>query len=438
MDAVTLRFHHLVGLIREFTLEFPRGEEEKSQADYMEEQANLVDLVDKLQVKKRVGNVLFVMWTDTIKVAVFHHVAVGSREPPYPSDYRMTQDVHVFNTAANKYVETDQVLRFLKEISFDCPLTYPKNVVEGDTNYQCLTFPEAEIKKDSVWDYSIPPDQLQYDTYDLYYTDRGAIVTKIVAAFSNTSIMSFQQILDTVGERPNPLLGALQSLIGQNYRIPNRFGFLCCLREDRDMYFLVDLRNAFRGDQTYEHAIYSAIPLLTYQTSLQNLNALRMMTDDESTGTLGTFCENPFSEPTYRQLSVNTQIRLLERLYRNKGDVPVPPFVSDLWAKNFYRMGDTVVVHVLFPKFHAEVGSEYKTTLKYTGDMRVFDLARGWRNAFPDEEAKYLLEVVAQDKNKPPFEVIHSSPEPNPEPEATAIEIAPLEDDWGDLEDDTD
>ena len=419
MDDVTLRFHHLVGLTREFTLEFPLPGEEKSQADYMEEQANLVDRVDKLHVKKRDGNVLSVVWTDTIKVAVFHHVAVGSRQLPYLSDYRMTQDVHVFNTAAKKYAETDQVLRFLKEISFDCPLTYPKNMVEGEKNYQCRTFPEAEIKKYPElrdpgakrprWDYSIPPDQLQYDTYDLYYTARAAIVTKIVAAYSNNSIISFQQILDTVGERPDPLLGALQSVIGQNYQIPNRFGFLCCLREDRDMYFLVDLRNAFRGDQKYEHAIYSALPLLTYQTSLQSLNAIRMMTHDESTGTLGTFCENPLDEQTYHKFSYNTKIRLLEGFYINKGDTP--PFIISLLEKNFYRMGNTVVVHVLFPKFHTEVGSEYKTTLKYTGEMRVFDPLRGgWRDAFPAEEAKYLPEVAAQDKNKPPFEVIHSFP----------------------------
>ena len=73
-------------------------------------------------------------------------------------------------------------------------------------------------------------------------------------------------------------------------------------------------------------------------------------------------------------------------------------------------MHDAVVVHVMFPKFHTEVGSEYKTTLKYTGDMRVFAPPGGWRDAFPAEEAKYLPAVVSQDKNKPPFEFIHSAP----------------------------
>jgi hypothetical protein len=134
-----------------------------------------------------------------------------------------------------------------------------------------------------------------------------------------------------------------------------------------------------------------------------------MMAHDESTGTLGTFCENPLDEQTYHKLSYNTQIRLLEGFYINKGNIP--PFIIALLEKNFYRMGDTVVVHVMFPKFHTEVGSEYKTTLKYTGDMRVFDPLRGgWRDAFPAEEAKYLPEVAAQDKNKLPFEVMHSFP----------------------------
>ena len=421
MDAVTLRFHHLLGLTREFTLEFPREEEGKHQADSMvdrEDWVDRVDRVDGLHVKGRVGNVLSVVWTDTIKVSVFHHVAVGSPQLSYSEDYRMTQDVHVFNTATKKYAETDQVLRFLKEISFDCPLTYPKNIVKGETNYQCLTFPEDKVKKDhQVWDYSIPPDQLQYDTYDLYYTDPGAIVTKIIAAFRSNSIMSFQQILETIGSRPDPLLGALQSLIGQNYQIPNRFGFLCCLREDRDMYFLVELRNAFREDQKYEHAIYSALPLATYQTSLQSLNALQMMIRDDSSGTLAEFYNNPLDEQeqTYHNLSCNTQIRLLEEFYKNKNQMNIPFFINNLLAKHFYEMNDKIVVHVMFPRFHKEVGSGYKTTLKYTGEMRVFappgrNRQEVWRDAFPAEEAKYLLEVVKHDKNKMLYEVIHPAP----------------------------
>jgi len=421
MDAVTLRFHHLLGLTREFTLEFLREEEGKHQADSMvdrEDWVDRVDRVDGLHVKGRVGNVLSVVWTDTIKVSVFHHVAVGSPQLSYSEDYRMTQDVHVFNTATKKYAETDQVLRFLKEISFDCPLTYPKNIVKGETNYQCLTFPEDKVKKDhQVWDYSIPPDQLQYDTYDLYYTDPGAIVTKIIAAFRSNSIMSFQQILETIGSRPDPLLGALQSLIGQNYQIPNRFGFLCCLREDRDMYFLVELRNAFREDQKYEHAIYSALPLATYQTSLQSLNALQMMIRDDSSGTLAEFYNNPLDEQeqTYHNLSCNSQIRLLEEFYKNKNQMNIPFFINNLLAKHFYEMNDKIVVHVMFPRFHKEVGSGYKTTLKYTGEMRVFappgrNRQEVWRDAFPAEEAKYLLEVVKHDKNKMLYEVIHPAP----------------------------
>lgn len=426
LDAVALRFHRLVGLTREFALEFLSPESfyedhfdafvplyirDEEKIDYMEGWADLVDRVPSLHVKERAGNVLFVVWSGTIEVAVFHHVAVGSRQAPYPKDYRMTQDVHVFNTAAKKYAETDQVLQFLKEVSFDCPLTYPKNVVLGEKNYQCLTFPESAIKKNPVWNYSISPDQLQYDTYDLYYTDRAAIVAKVVDAFSHTSIMSFEQIRSVVGGQTEPLLGALQSLIDTNHQIPNRFGFVCCLREDRDMYFLVELRNAFRGDQSYEHAIYSALPLVTYQTSLQSLNAIRVMTQDETTGMLGAFCENPLDEPIYHKLSFNTQIRLLEGFYMNKNKGGTPPFIIALLKKNFYRMHDAVVVHVMIPKFHTEVGSEYKTTLKYTGEMRVFaPPPGGWRDAFPAEEEKYLPEVVAQDKNKPPFEFIHSAP----------------------------
>ena len=329
-------------------------------------------------------------WTDTIKVKVFHHVAVG---PPAPASnlYRTTQAVHVFNRATQKYYPTAQVLEFLKTISFDCPLTYPKNIA-GDANYYCRDFPEKEIDKEkTVWNYSIQPSQIQYDTYDFFYTNREEIINKIASLFVENSIMSFPEMLEQLKERPNPLLGALQSMISRNYSLKNRFGFQCCLREDRNMYFLVDRRDAFRGDQKYEHAIYSALPFVTYQTSLQTLNDFQLLTPTDSANNIQNFCKNPTAE-TFQKLSFRTRTRLLEEFYQKFNmdmDMDSSSFIGALLTENIYKMKTGVVVHIMFSKFHTAVGSRYKTKVKYTGEMRVLG-ADGWRDAFPAEEKKYI------------------------------------------------
>ena len=376
LDYEHVRFDDLLGLTRKFTLAFPPNEN-----NYTDQ----VNAIDGFRVERREGHTIVAVWTDTIKVNVFHHVAVGPPLPSEPDLFRITQDVHVFDIATQKYKKTSQVLQFLKQISFDCPLTYPKNIAGGEENYQCLGFPEEaiEMKQGSVWDYSIPPNHIQYDTYDLFYTNRDEIVKKVALLFTERSIMSFQQILKKIKERPNPLLGALQSVISRNYPLKNRFGFRCCLREDRDMYFLVDLRDSFRDDQKYEHAIYSAFPFVTFQTSLQTLNDFHLLKQQESSTSPGAkrpqrgygsprsgvrqFCESPTEEEAFLKLSLQIRVRLLEEIYQNGLVEDLPSFINERVEKNIYVMGDGVAVHVCFRSFIQTLGRDTELNLNIRG-----------------------------------------------------------------------
>ena len=393
LKDVTFEFPPLLGLTQKFTLKCPRGEEKQYE--------RWVNGIPNFMVKGGEGNNMVVEWTGTIEVSAFHHVAVGPPPPPEPNLYRITQDVRVFCTATEKYGQTAQVLQFLKEISFDCPLTYPRNMAAGGENYQCDGFPAEEIdKKADVWKYSIPPDRIQYDTYDLFYTNQEEIIKTLAHLFAENSILSLQQILEKLKVRPNPILGALQSMISRNISLKNRFGFRCCLREDRDMYFLVEFRDAFRDDQTYDQAIYSALPFVTYQTTLQDLNDFQLLEARDSVINIQNFCADPLDFQAFQKLSLQTRIRLLEEFYQNGVVEGAPPFIAKL-LKNVYEIEDEkrdkVAVHVMFAKFHTEVGSGYKTKLKSTGEMRVLG-PDGWRYAFPDEEEKYLPSIIARDK----------------------------------------
>jgi len=385
-----VEFDRVLGLTRKFALEIDKKN------DIEEVITSIHNITEFEPEPEKDGNKIFVEWKGTIKVNVFLHVAVG---PKHNSGYKFTRSAYQFKRAFNKYVKTEQVLEFLKKISFDCPLTYPKNVVAKKENYTCLNFPEKDIQKNGengVWKYSIPRNQIQYDTYDLFYTDRKAIIDTLIPIFAANSVRTFNQLVEKTENRPNPLLGALQEMISRNYPLKNRFGFRCCLREDRDMYFLVGFHDAFRHNQTYEHAIYPALPFVTYQTSLQTLN------DDFnwSAEDLNKFCEDP-TKKAYNQLSSEARFYLLEEIFKNKSLKP-PEFINTLLKNNIHKMENDVFVHVMFSKFHNETGGEYKIKLSNTGKMRVLDLLHKtesggagpseaeWRYAFQGEEDKYI------------------------------------------------
>ena len=166
------------------------------------------------------------------------------------------------------------------------------------------------------------------------------------------------------------------------------------------MYFLVEFRDAFRDDQTYDQAIYSALPFVTYQTTLQDLTDFQLLEARDSVINIQNFCADPLDFQAFQKLSLQTRIRLLEEFYQNGVGAVDPPFIAKL-LKNIYEIGDgkgnKVAVHVMFVKFHTEVGSGYKTKLKSTGEMRVLG-SDGWRYVFPDEEEKYIPSIIALDK----------------------------------------
>ena len=130
------------------------------------------------------------------------------------------------------------------------------------------------------------------------------------------------------------------------------------------------------------------------------MNDFQLLEARDSVINIQNFCADPLDFQAFQKLSLQTRIRLLEEFYQNGVGEGAPPFIAKL-LKNVYEIEDEkrdkVVVHVMFAKFHTEVGSGYKTKLKSTGEMRVLG-PDGWRYAFPDEEEKYLPSIIARDK----------------------------------------
>ncbi len=129
-----------------------------------------------------------------------------------------------------------------------------------------------------------------------------------------------------------------------------------------------------------------------------------MLAPQDATDNLRDFCKNPWDSEAFSQLSFQSRIRFLEEVYRYQregGEAKVPPFLADL-LKEIYEIpgmegGTPVPVHIMFAKFHSDVGSDYRTKLGKTGELRVLG-EEGWRDAFPAEEEYFLPLVEDEEK----------------------------------------
>jgi hypothetical protein len=105
----------------------------------------------------------------------------------------------------------------------------------------------------------IEDEYLISDTYNLYYADEEieTVITLIKKLFRTQFRYDLTEISNIVQDiSPIVVVRALKKIIDSSIIIINRYGFPCFLREDRNLYFLVDqinLPNSFELSTYVEH-----------------------------------------------------------------------------------------------------------------------------------------------------------------------------------------
>ncbi len=175
-------------------------------------------------------------------------------------------DIHRYKISEDKNIKIKRVERIIKEASVDCEINKSRNIqitdepysVECDylehCNYNCVfnTTPQLEIN----------------DTYNLYYSERSEkdILQAIVYAYTLKSSYFFDElytILQSVLKTHinNIVLAkTLYYIISNNIAVYNKYGFINYLREEANVYFLVDDPKA--GTQ-YDLCYYAKNPYPT-------------------------------------------------------------------------------------------------------------------------------------------------------------------------------
>jgi hypothetical protein len=142
-------------------------------------------------------------------------------------------------------------------------------------------YSEWDIKNSLKKIMNMNPDQdfIYYNEYSSVYDsqDIKKIINKLVDMFNVNFSIDLNKIFSDLNEHSNfEILTSLKHIIDSNYVIKNKYGFYCYLREDHNIYFLV---NTLSITDDFLSGYYSRIPNIVSDKSfadtledVQNLN----------------------------------------------------------------------------------------------------------------------------------------------------------------------
>ena len=149
----------------------------------------------------------------------------------------------MYKISETKDLSIRQVERLAKESAVDCELNRNRNILPTDVDFsQACDYAECNYKCDSGEHQEI---QL-VDTYNLYYAEAqiATVEKQIHELFKKCSSYHVKQLYSHFpATSPLIIIRALKNCIQSNIIIINKYGFSSYLREQHDLYFLVDNPN---------------------------------------------------------------------------------------------------------------------------------------------------------------------------------------------------
>lgn len=303
----------------------------------------------------------------------------------YPEDSKLeSADEHIINISEDKSIKIAKIRRLIKKSSIDCVLTYDHNVYPTDVDYsQGCDYEKCaySCKNDIVAEHD------QIDTnYNLLYS-RGEVLKvahMIHEIFNHIFFISFQQLFSNLSKRmpklsKHILCKTIEHMINTKVEIRNKYGFVNYLKEDNDIIFI---HPSPLAKINYNTAIYSILPVLNMETSIEQCIRDSAMTED--------YIRFDYKECDFEKFSISTKILILEDMFMKKKQ-----FSGKLqkYNKYFCKMKGDVVVHELYNEEFKGIGYNISSRqYPVNGKMRIYDpkIGRFRFPYFPQEEQNYI------------------------------------------------
>ena len=169
-------------------------------------------------------------------VKIYQHVAL-SRERDVKSI-----DLEMYSFCERKDISIKNIERLIKESAFDCALFYRRNRVDGKNNQRECEYQDCNYKCDGITE--LDNVNIDYSTFELYYSQEVIknLIDSIKALFKIHFSYTARDLIFELRTRFNifEIFTALKKIIYENIIIKNKYGFNNYVREENDIFFLVD------------------------------------------------------------------------------------------------------------------------------------------------------------------------------------------------------
>jgi superfamily II DNA or RNA helicase len=175
-----------------------------------------------------------------VVVEIFQRVSI-------PDDKStMSIDLFMYEKSEAKDISIKSMERLLKESAFDCQLNYDRNISIYENMREC-EYMNCDYKCQGIKKIDIKEQDQDLSTYNLYYIDkvRDEIIEKVKLIFKDVFTTELDDIKNMLPEYTLfEIITALKTMINESYVINNKYGFSSYIRENNNIYFLIDSLSA--------------------------------------------------------------------------------------------------------------------------------------------------------------------------------------------------
>ena len=198
-----------------------------------------------------------------VVVNVYQHCSLNDTKTP-------SIDLKMYKTSEDKDISIHQIERILKEVAFDCPLNYVRNLKQNTGEREC-NYMDCEYKCDGFREEDYQSDLL---TYNLFYSDEkiNEIIINLKKYFKHRFSYSFNELKNLLkGYTEFQILSSLFRCITEKIIFINPYGFGSYISENNNQYYLND---SITYLSTFTDVFYDQYPILKEDDYIEKIEDL--------------------------------------------------------------------------------------------------------------------------------------------------------------------
>ena len=215
-------------------------------------------------------------------------VVVVHQRVSIPNDTSTSIDLEMYQVSEAKDINIKLIERQIKEMDVFCALTYDRNYIPGYDNQRECQYMNCNYICEGITDRDI--NNLDLSTYNLYYSSDS--ISKIITDISQLFKDFFSVDLQTIKKYFTSysmfeLLSALIIMINESIIIYNKYGLPSYLREENNVYFLV---NSLTVKGTFYVKYYTENPNISQAITFSKI--IDQISSDTTPGLITSICNN--------------------------------------------------------------------------------------------------------------------------------------------------